>query len=118
MEGLCFPNGLVLSRDARHLFVAETGEYRIWRIDAAARGIDARSASRSAAAGSARLIASNLPGFPDNLSRGETGRIWVGLTKPRVIELLLLTTVPVMFFADRGIPPLALVVAITTLGLT
>ena len=28
-------------------------------------------------------LASNLPGFPDNLSRGETGRIWVGLTKPR-----------------------------------
>jgi sugar lactone lactonase YvrE len=83
MEGLCFPNGLVLSRDARHLFVAETGEYRIWRIDAAARGIDARSASRSAAARSARVIASNLPGFPDNLSRGDTGRIWVGLTKPR-----------------------------------
>jgi len=36
---------------------------------------------------------------------------YVGLTKPRVIELLLLTTVPVMFFAARGIPPLALVVA-------
>lgn len=36
---------------------------------------------------------------------------YVGLTKPRVIELLLLTTVPVMFFADRGIPELWLVVA-------
>ncbi|GGO91345.1 protoheme IX farnesyltransferase [Nocardioides phosphati] len=35
---------------------------------------------------------------------------YVGLTKPRVIELLLLTTVPVMFFAARGIPDLALVV--------
>jgi protoheme IX farnesyltransferase len=33
-----------------------------------------------------------------------------GLTKPRVIELLLLTTVPVMFFAARGVPPLDLVV--------
>ena len=29
---------------------------------------------------------------------------YVGLTKPRVIELLLLTTVPVMFFAQRGVP--------------
>ena len=29
---------------------------------------------------------------------------YVGLTKPRVIELLLLTTVPVMFFAARGVP--------------
>ena len=36
---------------------------------------------------------------------------YVGLTKPRVIELLLLTTVPVMFFAARGIPSLGLVVA-------
>jgi protoheme IX farnesyltransferase len=36
---------------------------------------------------------------------------YVGLTKPRVIELLLLTTVPVMFFAARGIPDLGLVVA-------
>ncbi|MFN8136118.1 MAG: heme o synthase [Propionicimonas sp.] len=36
---------------------------------------------------------------------------YVGLMKPRVIELLLLTTVPVMFFAAGGIPPLGLVVA-------
>lgn len=40
---------------------------------------------------------------------------YVGLTKPRVIELLLLTTVPVMFFAQRGIPDLWLVVA-TVIG--
>ncbi len=40
---------------------------------------------------------------------------YVGLMKPRVIELLLLTTVPVMFFAQRGVPPLDLVVA-TVLG--
>jgi heme o synthase len=40
---------------------------------------------------------------------------YVGLTKPRVIELLLLTTVPVMFYAAGGIPPLALVAA-TVLG--
>jgi len=36
---------------------------------------------------------------------------YVGLTKPRIIELLLLTTVPVMFLAQRGVPPLDLVVA-------
>jgi protoheme IX farnesyltransferase len=40
---------------------------------------------------------------------------YVGLTKPRVIELLLLTTVPVMFFAARGVPALGLVVA-TVIG--
>ena len=36
---------------------------------------------------------------------------YVGLTKPRVIELLLLTTVPVMFFAAQGVPRLGLVAA-------
>jgi protoheme IX farnesyltransferase len=40
---------------------------------------------------------------------------YVGLTKPRVIELLLLTTVPVMFFAAAGVPDLGLVVA-TVIG--
>ena len=40
---------------------------------------------------------------------------YVGLTKPRIIELLLLTTVPVMFLAQQGVPPLGLVVA-TVLG--
>jgi heme o synthase len=39
----------------------------------------------------------------------------VGLMKPRIIELLLLTTVPVMFLARGGVPPLGLVVA-TVLG--
>lgn len=50
---------------------------------------------------------------------GTTGRAtvkdvvaaYVGLTKPRVIELLLLTTIPVMFFAERGVPELGLVLA-------
>ena len=40
---------------------------------------------------------------------------YVGLMKPRIIELLLLTTVPVMFLAQRGVPPLSLVAA-TVLG--
>jgi heme o synthase len=38
-------------------------------------------------------------------------RAYVALTKPRIIELLLMTTVPVMFLADGGVPGLWLVVA-------
>ena len=34
---------------------------------------------------------------------------YVALTKPRIIELLLVTTVPAMFLAARGVPPLDLV---------
>ncbi|WP_375003803.1 heme o synthase [Aeromicrobium sp. CTD01-1L150] len=36
---------------------------------------------------------------------------YVALMKPRIIELLLLTTVPVMFLAARDVPPLWLVLA-------
>ncbi len=36
---------------------------------------------------------------------------YVALTKPRIIELLLVTTVPAMFLAAGGIPPLLLVLA-------
>ncbi len=36
---------------------------------------------------------------------------FVALTKPRIIELLLVTTVPVMFLAHRGVPSVWLVLA-------
>ena len=48
---------------------------------------------------------------PARATAGDVITAYIGLTKPRVIELLLLTTVPVMFFAARGIPELGLVVA-------
>jgi heme o synthase len=40
---------------------------------------------------------------------------YVALTKPRIIELLLVTTVPAMMLADRGVPPLGLVL-VTLIG--
>jgi heme o synthase len=41
-------------------------------------------------------------------AEGVTGwRAYLALTKPRVIELLLVTTVPVMFLAAGGFPPLS-----------
>ncbi|MER5481050.1 heme o synthase [Streptomyces sp. NPDC002734] len=40
---------------------------------------------------------------------------FVALTKPRIIELLLITTVPVMFLAEQGVPDLSLVL-LTCLG--
>ena len=36
---------------------------------------------------------------------------YVALTKPRIIELLLVTTLPTMFVAERGLPPVWLMVA-------
>ncbi len=53
---------------------------------------------------------------PDVSSSGRTGAVdvvkaYVALTKPRIIELLLLTTVPVMFLAAQAVPGLWLVAA-------
>ncbi len=42
---------------------------------------------------------------------GARVKAFVALTKPRVIELLLMTTVPVMFLAAGGVPDLGLVLA-------
>jgi protoheme IX farnesyltransferase len=42
---------------------------------------------------------------------GALVRAYVALTKPRIIELLLVTTVPAMFLAARGVPALPVVVA-------
>ncbi|MDJ1115204.1 heme o synthase [Microbacterium dauci] len=48
-------------------------------------------------------------------SLGRTVRAYVQLTKPRVLELLLVTTIPVMFLAEEGLPDLWLILA-TVLG--
>ena len=46
---------------------------------------------------------------------GTIARGLVALTKPRIIELLLVTTVPTMLLAQRGVPPLRLVL-VTLIG--
>lgn len=46
-----------------------------------------------------------------SLSPYEKAKAYVALTKPRIIELLLVTTVPTMFVAQRGWPELGLVIA-------
>ena len=46
----------------------------------------------------------------------ETLSAYVALTKPRIIELLIVTTIPVMFLAAHGVPSLWLVVAVTVGG--
>jgi len=52
---------------------------------------------------------------PRALGRLATARAYIALTKPRIIELLLVTTVPAMVLAERGLPSLWLMV-VTVLG--
>ncbi|MET4061378.1 protoheme IX farnesyltransferase [Arthrobacter sp. UYP6] len=51
-----------------------------------------------------------LPVYTGRMTAGRKLRAYVALTKPRVIELLLVTTLPTMIFAERGLPDLWLVV--------
>ena len=77
-RGLSFANGLVLSADQRHLFVAESGRYRVWKIARDADRLDLARPSPQAA-----ILIDNLPGYPDNLTRGSGGKLWLGLAGQR-----------------------------------
>jgi sugar lactone lactonase YvrE len=72
LDGLQFANGVALAADESFVAVAETGAYRLTRLWLAGER-----------AGRADLLADNLPGFPDNLSTGAGGLIWVALGSPR-----------------------------------
>ena len=58
---------------------------------------------------------SHVTATTDRRSVGRTVRAYVALTKPWVLELLLVTTVPVMILAARGLPDLWLILA-TVIG--
>ena len=78
-KGLSFANGVALSSDEQHLFVNETGKYRVWKIAVDAQDLDIAQGSNA----QAQVLLDNLPGYPDNLMRGLDGKIWLGFAKPR-----------------------------------
>ena len=81
-RGLSFANGVALSKDEQTLFVAETGKYRVWKIAVAAANLDVAQGSPQAS-----VLFDNLPGYPDNLMRGQDGKIWLGFSGPRSKEV-------------------------------
>ena len=91
LSGICFPNGLAFSKDGKSMFLSETGSYRILKIDLSRLSVtrptqgmtSTPTLSNAITQGAAKVLIDNLPGYPDNLVRGENGRFWVGLTKPR-----------------------------------
>ncbi|GIF72277.1 SMP-30/gluconolactonase/LRE family protein [Asanoa siamensis] len=72
LDGLQFANGVALAADESFVAVAETGAYRIRRLWLS-----------GPTAGQQDVLIDNLPGFPDNLSTGADGRIWIALATPR-----------------------------------
>jgi sugar lactone lactonase YvrE len=80
-HGLSFANGVALSKNEQHLFVNETGKYRVWKIAVAASNLNVMQAA--AGTFQASVLLDNLPGYPDNLMRAPDGKIWLGFAKPR-----------------------------------
>lgn len=72
LDGLSFANGVALSIDQRYLLVAETGSYRILR-----HWLHGPAATQT------EVLISNLPGAPDNINTGLSGKFWLGLIAPR-----------------------------------
>ncbi|MGA9521278.1 MAG: SMP-30/gluconolactonase/LRE family protein [Myxococcaceae bacterium] len=71
LDGLAFANGVALAADESFVAVAETAARTVVRLWL--------SGPR---AGQRDLLATALPGYPDNIARGSDGRIWVTIASP------------------------------------
>jgi len=80
LEGLRFANGVALAADESYVAVAETGGRTVVR-----RWL---SGDR---AGETDLLATDLPGYPDNIATGTDGLVWVTVASPcdPVVERLM-----------------------------
>lgn len=72
LDGLAFANGVALAKDESYVAVAETGARTV-----------VRHWLTGPQAGARDHLVQDLPGYPDNISRGSDGLIWVTLASPR-----------------------------------
>ncbi|TWT07973.1 SMP-30/gluconolactonase/LRE family protein [Planococcus sp. CPCC 101016] len=84
LEDLHFANGLTLSSGEQAVIFAETDGYRLNRLWI-----------RGPQAGKREILAANLPGFPDNISRLKDSKFWVAMMTNRNPLLDRLGTAPV-----------------------
>jgi sugar lactone lactonase YvrE len=85
LGGLDFANGVALTPDAGAVLVAECGARTVRRLWLAGER-----------AGSSELLLDDLPGYPDNISLGSDGLVWVSLASPRVALLERVRRSPVL----------------------
>lgn len=72
LDGLAFANGVALTHGGDAVVIAETAAYRLSRYWLAGQR-----------AGQHEVLLDNLPGFPDNLSTGPSGTVWVAIASTR-----------------------------------
>ena len=80
IDALAFANGVALAADESFVVVAETAAYGLRRLWLTGER-----------AGTVEPFGATLPGFPDNISTGEDGLVWVAIASPRdsTLDLLL-----------------------------
>lgn len=80
VDGLAFANGVALSADESFVAVAETGARCVTRHHLT-----------GPLAGTTDTFVGDLPGYPDNISTGSDGLIWVTIASPQdaVVERIL-----------------------------
>ena len=71
LDGLAFVNGVALGLDQRYVAVVESGARTVVRLWL-----------QGPRAGERDLLVGDLPGYPDNISRGSDGLIWVTIGSP------------------------------------
>ena len=72
LTGLQFANGVAVAHNGQSVLFSETGSYRVMRYWI-----------KGPLKGTVEPVVENLPGFPDNITRGMDGRYWVALVAPR-----------------------------------
>jgi sugar lactone lactonase YvrE len=82
-DGLQFANGVALPPDESFVAVAETGACRVTRVWLNGERAGARD-----------VFIDDLPGFPDNISTGSDGLIWITQASPKVPALDVVRRLP------------------------
>ena len=92
LDGLRFANGVALAADESYVAVAETGGRTV-----------VRHWLTGPRQGQTDHLATDLPGYPDNISRGSDGLVWVTVASPTdpVVERLMTAPMPVRRLAWR-----------------
>jgi sugar lactone lactonase YvrE len=80
LDGLHFANGVALAPDESAVVVAQSGAYRLDRVH-----LTGERQGRS------EPLAEGLPAFPDNISTGSDGLVWIAMASPRIAALDLLS---------------------------
>jgi sugar lactone lactonase YvrE len=84
MDGILFANGVALAPDGSHVVLAETGKCRLHRY-----WLKGPEAGKSD-------ILCELPGYPDNISAGPDGLVWVSIPTERNNALNLIHKMPLL----------------------